>query len=428
MKASIRLAHRLLAFEKENVVHAMLELQAPAQGPGTDRAPLHLALVIDRSGSMAGQKLHYARQSGAYLARRLGPKDQMALVTYDDQVDLLASLGTLTGEQLAGAVQSIHSGGTTNLSGGWLKGLEELRRSDEDATRKVLLLTDGLANVGITDADTLATMAREAKASGVGTSTIGFGDGFDEELLTAMATAGHGNSHYVASPDDAPSIFGEEFDDLVALVAQNVSVEIRPTSEVDVVGVLNEFPVTPVAGGLQVNVGDAYADETRRVVFELQIPSMAKLGVAQVAEVVIRHVSVGDEIAAREIKLPITVNMVHADEAGDEDADSEVVEEVLILKSARAQAEARKRADEGDFEGAQEILRKTAQELRSAAPHSSRPDELFGDAAFLDDSADISIAGSWNAEASKDLHYDAFWKQQSRRNRAGRGRRHKRED
>ena len=73
---------------------------------------------------MSGPKLHYATQSAAYLARRLGPQDKMALVTYDERVDLLASLGTLTGEQLAAVVQSIHAGGTTNLSGGWLKGLE----------------------------------------------------------------------------------------------------------------------------------------------------------------------------------------------------------------------------------------------------------------------------------------------------------------
>lgn len=427
MKASVRFAHRLLAVERENTVHAMLELQAPSQGPSKGRPPLHLALVIDRSGSMSGDKLRYAQASAAYLARRLGAKDQMALVTYDDHVDLLASMGTLNGEQLATTVGSIHPGGTTNLSGGWLKGLEEVRRSDEDATRKVLLLTDGLANVGITDSPTLATMAAEAKASGVGTSTIGFGTGFDEQLLTEMATAGGGNSHYAASPDDAPGIFGQEFDDLVALVAQNVSVEIRPTSDVEVLGILNDFPVTPVAGGLQVNVGDAYADESRRVIFELQIPSMARLGVSQVAEIVVRHVTVGEEIAVRKAKVPLTVNMVSADEAAQEDPDNEVVEEVLILKSARAQAEARKKADQGDFEGAREILHNTAQELRRAAPHSSTPDELMGDAEFLDRSADIAAPPTWDADSSKSLHYNAHMKHQSRRDSSGRSRRNKKE-
>ena len=416
MKASIRLEHRLLAVERENRVHAMLELDTPAPETSGERPPLHLALVIDRSGSMAGPKLHYAKQSAAYLARRLAPKDQMALVVYDDEVDLLASMGQLHGEPMIKTIDTIVSGGSTNLSGGWLKGIEEARRNDEQATRKVLLLTDGLANVGITDSAPLTTMAGEAKKSGVGTTTIGFGEGFDEQLLTDMAVAGGGSSYYAASPDDAPGIFAQEFDDLVALVAQNVSVEIRPTSDVEVLGVLNDFPITSVHGGLQVNVGDSYADESRRVVFELQIPSMAKLGVATVAEVVIRYVTVGDEVAARELKLPLTINMVSADEASKAAPDNEVVEEALILKSARAQAEARDKADRGDFKGAQELLRSTADELRRAAPHSTKPDELVGDAASLEDAANTSVEGAWGSASSKALHYDARLKHEGRRN------------
>ena len=416
MKASIRLEHQLLAIEKENRVHAMLELHAPAPETKGDRPPLHLALVIDRSGSMSGPKLHYAKQSAAYLAKRLDPKDQMALVVYDDEVDLVASMGQLHGDPIVKTIDTIFPGGSTNLSGGWLKGIEEARRDDESGARKVLLLTDGLANVGITDSATLTTMAREAKNSGVGTTTIGFGDGFDEQLLTDMATAGGGSSYYAASPDDAPGIFAQEFDDLVALVAQNVSVEIRPTYDVEVLGVLNDFPITPVAGGLQVNAGDAYADESRRVIFELQIPSMAELGVATVAEVVIRYVTVGEEVAARELKLPLTINMVSADEASNATPDNEVVEEVLILKSARAQAKARKRADGGDIAGARELLQRTAEELRKAAPHSSKPEELLGDAGLLEDSADIAAAGAWDADSSKALHYNAWAKHQARRN------------
>ena len=416
MKASIRLEHQLLAVEKENRVHAMLELHAPAPETTSERPPLHLALVIDRSGSMTGPKLHYAKQSAAYLAKRLDPKDEMALVVYDDTVDLLASMGQYGSEEMVKAIDTIFPRGSTNLSGGWLKGVEEARRADGHAARKVLLLTDGLANVGITDPAALTTMAREAKNSGVGTTTIGFGDGFDEKLLTDMAQAAGGNSYYAESPDDAPGIFAQEFDDLVALVAQNVSVEIRPTSDVEVLGVLNEFPVTPVAGGLQVNIGDAYAADSRRVIFELQIPAMAKLGVTSVAEVVIRYVTVGDEVAARELKLPLTINMVSADEASKGTPDNEVVEEVLILKSARAQAEAREKADRGDFEGARKLLQDTAEELRKAAPHSSRPDELFGDATFLDDSASIAAPASWDSTSSKRLHYDAWMKHEGRRN------------
>jgi Ca-activated chloride channel homolog len=158
-------------------------------------------------------------------------------------------------------------------------------------------------------------MSRQAAAEGVGTTTIGFGEGFNEDLLTAMADAGGGNAHYAATPDEAPAIFAREFQDLVSLVAQNLSVEIRPSERVQMLGVLNEYPAVRVPGGVQVQLGDAYAEDRRRVVFELHVPEMARLGVAEVADVVVRYVSVGEEIAAHEVTLPIRVNLVSADEA-----------------------------------------------------------------------------------------------------------------
>ena len=177
----------------------------------------------------------------------------------------------------------------TNLSGGWLKGVEQLRAvPGGDGPKKVLLLTDGLANQGVTDPDALTEMAKRTGDDGVGTTTIGFGDGFDEELLTSMADAGAGNAYFAPSPEEAPGIFAQEFEGLVALVAQNLSVEIRPGDEVQMLGVLNKFPAVPVGGGLQLQLGDAYAEERRRVVFELGVPTLATLGVVPVAGVVVR--------------------------------------------------------------------------------------------------------------------------------------------
>ena len=180
-------------------------------------------------------------------------------------------------------------------------------------------------------------MAKRAGDDGVGTTTIGFGDGFDEELLTAMADAGAGNAYFASSPEEAPGIFAQEFEGLVALVAQNLSVELRPSDEVQMLGVLNEYPAVTVRGGLQVQLGDAYAEERRRVVFELFVPRLADArrrhgGRGRRA---LRQRSARRWRGAR-APIPITVNAVSADEA-QQAGPNAVVEEIVMLKSAKVQ-------------------------------------------------------------------------------------------
>jgi Ca-activated chloride channel homolog len=414
MQASVRLEHQLLAVEAEHTVHAMLELVAPP-APGTgERPPLHLALVIDRSGSMAGAKLETTKRCAAFLVQRLAPTDQLALITYDDQVQLRSPLVPVQPAQHLPLIATIHDGGQTNLSGGWLKGLEELQRGHGPGARKILLLTDGLANVGVTDHGALVAMAKNAAESDVGTTTIGFGEGFAEELLTGMADVGRGSSYYAATPDEAPGIFAQEFEGLVSLVAQNVSVEIRPAQQVVMLGVLNDYPAVEVPGGVQVQLGDAYGEDRRRIVFELHVPQLASLGVAKVADVIVRYVSVGEQIEAHELTLPIVVNLVSADEAAAAKPDQEVSEEVVVLKAARAQEEARDRADKGDFDGAERLLKMAASELRSRAPGSSKAEELLQQADQLDANVAFMSAPSYTASSRKQMHYQA---RQSKRRR-----------
>ena len=168
-----------------------------------------------------------------------------------------------------------------------------------------------------------------------------------------MADAGGGNAHYAETADAAPAIFSRELDGLTQIAAQNVSIEIRPCAEVQVLGILNEYPHIAVPGGVQVALGDAYAGEKRRVVFELHVPHLAALGPAPVAEIVLRYVSVGAKVEQHEVTIPLAVNLVSADEAAASAPDLEVREEVLVLKAARARDEAIRLADAGENEQAQ---------------------------------------------------------------------------
>jgi Ca-activated chloride channel family protein len=363
MEATVRLEHSVLAVEQEHELHVMVEVAVPDLEEAAERPPLGVALALDRSGSMAGPKLAVARRCARWLAERLRPADELALVAFDHRVRLLAPLASVDANRMRAAIATIGPGGQTNLSGGWLRGLGELVDAPADGPRKIVLLTDGLANEGITDRRDLVDMARRARLQGVSTSTIGFGEGFDEDLLRDMADAGGGNTHFAASPDDAPGIFERELAGLTRVVAQNVTLEVRPGAAVDLVGVLNDYPSLAVAGGAQIELGDAYAGERRRVVLALRIPHLAALGPCVVAELVLRFTFVGETIEQRTETIPVVANAVTAAEAARVAPDSEVREEVLVLRSARVRDDAIRLADEGRFDEALAAVEATARDL-----------------------------------------------------------------
>ena len=415
MKAAVRPEHHLLAVEHEHDVNCMFELAVPAGEETSERPPLHVALVIDRSGSMGGEKLEHACRCSAWLGERLRPTDEVALVTFDDEVRLMLPRTPVDATRLAAALASVRPGGSTNLSGGWLKGLEQLRSSPEGATRRIVLLTDGMANVGITDGGTLAELARRAQADGVGTTTIGFGADFDEDILTAMADAGGGNAHWAETPDMAPGIFAREFDGLTRLSAQNVSVEIRPSANVEVLGVLNEYPQVAVPGGVQVQLGDAYGGETRTIVFQLHIPHLAALGPVAVAELILRYVTTGDEVASHEEVIPLVVNAVSAADAAAAVPDAEVRRQVIVLASARARDEAIRMTDAGDAAAAHRLLRRTASDLRTTAAFDPAAAQTASDqAALLDDEAVELERGPMTAHQRKRLRYESTRRRRGR--------------
>jgi Ca-activated chloride channel family protein len=406
MQSSIRVDHSLLAVESEHRVHAMLEVTAP-DVEGSERPALHLALVIDRSGSMAGGKLDAAKQAARFLVDHLGASDSLALVAFDNKVSLLAPADTPDKDRLTGVIESIRQGGTTNLSGGWLKGAEELRRVTGDGQRRVLLLTDGHANVGVTDPGRLTGMAQGIRGSRISTTTIGFGRDFDEVLLTAMADAGGGNGYFAEGPDDAPGIFGEEFEGLATVAAQNVSVEITPISDVKFIGVLNEYPMTTMANGVQAQLGDFYGGELRRVVFEFAVPNVADLGQKHIADVVLRYTTIGDPVAMHEVTIPIHVNVVKADEAEGAGADRLVVDEVLILKAAEDRKRASDLADDGRYDAAAEILEDRTREMRVAMMDSSRSDEMSVELDEMGHVTDKMRRRTYDAYDKKRMRYES---------------------
>lgn len=412
---SITLDHELVSVEDEQTVHAMLELTAPAVD--RCRPPLRLAVVLDRSGSMSGERLACAKTATRMLAQLLSADDQLGVVAYDDQVRVVAPLGKPSSQVLA-AVEQLEAGRSTNLSGGWTKGCELLERAGD--TRRVVLLTDGHANEGVTDPSRLAEMAGVAANGRISTTSIGIGAGFNEHLLAAMADRAGGGYFYADQPDDLPAAFEEAFGDLAALVASTVSVEIRPVGGVGFLGVLNDFPVDDVGEGLQVQVGELHAQQTRRVVWKLEIPAMAAMGPAKVADVVLRWTEVGERIAQHTTTLPLLVNVVSAEDAAARVPDARVTDEVVILSAARRAEQLRRKADDGDADAAAQGMTALAEELDAHAEHGGDRDRMRVDAQRYRAAAERLQRDDWSASASLQMHEALYREQRSRPQREGR--------
>ena len=208
----------------------LIRLTAPTV-PQMARKPLNLCLVIDRSGSMANEKLRHTIASAKFVVERLAATDLLSVVQFDERVKVVIPPGPVTDRaHLCRRLDGIHAGGQTNLSGGWLRGAACVReRQAPDYINRVILLTDGQANHGITDPAVLVKHAAELTEEGITTTTIGYGEDFNEDLLTALADAGRGNAYHVETADQAPTIFARELEGLLAIAAQNVRVTFTPS-------------------------------------------------------------------------------------------------------------------------------------------------------------------------------------------------------
>ena len=194
---------------------ALIRLLSSAALPSStkERAPLDLALVIDRSGSMSGEPLAAAKAAAQNLVRGLGKTDRVAVVTFDERVTVLQSLTEVADrEAICDAIGKVRSGGSTALFDGWETGAKQLLATVAPGrTSRVILLTDGQANHGLVDEDAIAAKVGEMAKAGVTTTTVGLGRGFQETLLGKMADAGNGQAHYGQRPEDLEEGFAEEF-------------------------------------------------------------------------------------------------------------------------------------------------------------------------------------------------------------------------
>lgn len=375
MEADYVLDYDVIAGARQQSLYVLARIKGSRPADLSERRPLNISVVLDRSGSMAGDKLEYVKQAAEFLMRRLGAEDLFSLVTYDNEVRVeFAPAAPVHKDAISAAIRRITSGNTTNLSGGWMQGCQLVaEHMVAGQVNRVLLLTDGLANQGITDAVRLEALARSKRGEGITTTTMGVGMGFNEDLLTRMAAEGGGAFYFIDSPDVAPQLFSEELQGLLNVIGQNLTITLTVSPPVRFVRQLHAYPARPDGPRLTFSLGDLYADELKLLLLEFFIPGLPQLGQVEVARLRFEYDELGAEtVTHRSLELPIVVNAVAEEQAAGQTPHAEVVREVLLLGAARAREQAVEHADRGEFEQASSVLKQAADAIEDSGMADER--------------------------------------------------------
>ena len=342
---------------------------APAE-TGADRMALRLALVLDRSGSMSGDKLRTAKAAALAILDRLSERDSVGVVVFDDQIDTIQAVSKVTPVSKAhvrAELARIEARGNTALHEGWLTGCktiaEALDGAGGDAPARCFLLTDGLANVGITDPETIAGEAANIREkTGIGTSTFGIGDDYSEELLGPMAVAGGGQFHHLRSAGEIGTTFVRELGEMLAIAAVNVRLELEAAAGVSV-EVLSAYGVATGASGTRwsVAVGDLLSLEERHVTARIAFPSSTRASEQQTLRARLVWTMKGEDLNTEWRDVVFTYADAAACDA--EPFDPTVMHWVGLHLSDRSQLSSLRHSKSGHRQEAVDELRKLMAEM-----------------------------------------------------------------
>lgn len=272
------LSHKLFSKSSPARMVLKVDLQGLAQG-APSRQPLNLALVIDRSGSMnEDQKFARAMEAARLVVENLSDRDIISLIVFNDRALVLSPAGRAVNKDfLYYRLGQFGPEGATILSAGMLEAFAQIdsKKADEQLKR-IIVLTDGLANRGVTDSGKLQRMVETAHEKGIGVSTFGCGVKFDENLLTALAKAGGGRYTYVRDSEQIPAAISAEVDGLLDVVAQNVKLDIKATDASKITRVYGRLIDQPILAQA-FTLGDIRAGENSVFLLELAAGSRSAL-------------------------------------------------------------------------------------------------------------------------------------------------------
>jgi len=256
-----------------NEVNLAVRINAPHLA-SKERKPVAFAICLDRSGSMQGEKFKQALKACTGIVQNLRPDDLFALTTFDDSAEVVLPLQKVSNKNhLIKVIGELHTRGCTNLSGGWSLARDELDKAEPGIPRRMLLLSDGIANVGVTDNESLLSYAGcGLEQKEIRTSCLGFGDHYNEDLMTGMANASSGNFYDVDSAEKLPLVFEAELEGALRIAVQNLRVRVAKEDFCYSWRDLAELKRVPLPDGRrELLVGDLVSEEERSFALSVRV-------------------------------------------------------------------------------------------------------------------------------------------------------------
>jgi len=356
MSTSLSNANVLLS--GKGIVHLAVDLKADPATSGK-RLPMNLALVIDRSGSMRGDKIQDVRAAARHLIAQLSAKDRVAIVSYSDgvRIDLPSALATAdTKKSAIEAIAGIQAGGSTNLSGGLFRGQDEVERHlAAGQVNRVILMSDGLANRGLVDTKAISQRAQQTSQRGVTTTTMGVGTDYNEDLMTALADHAGGNYYFIQDSKQVANVFKEELRKMFATVAQNTVVELTLEDGVDLKELFG-YTFTRQDDKVTVALSDIFGGQRRSILLALEVPVLRE-GVTSVSQVALRFDDVNAGLKHKNAQASVQVTVTKDQTLVEKTRNHSVEERVGEVQVAQAVEKAADYLKEGNYEQAKRVLR-----------------------------------------------------------------------
>ncbi len=363
----VSLAHPTLLAGGPQTTYLKVGLTGIMPSPARKRPPVNVALVLDKSGSMTGHKIDQAKDAAIRALDRLNADDIVSVVVYDSTVRVIVPATKLTNKNaVRQAIQRIYAGGNTALFGGVSKGAAEVRKFlDRNRVNRVILLSDGLANVGPSAPSDLGQLGASLMKEGIAVSTLGLGLDYNEDLMVALASRSDGNHVFVEEAAQLAAVFDYEFSEALSVVAQEVTIVIRcapgirPVRLLGIGGEINGREVV-------VQLNQLYSDQEKYALLEVEIPESTPLQVRPVADVEVAYANMATQSTDR-MNSAVSVTFEASEEVVAERMDKNVMAESVLQIANGLNALAVTLRDQGKTQQAKEILDKNAEYLTSNA-------------------------------------------------------------